>query len=133
MTSLHRNPNTPNHFSTVCPYLLVEDIQNQIAFLQKAFGAIVSNEDSDEQGQIIHAEVSIGEVVIMMGRARPEFPAQPSMNYVFVNDVAATFQSALTAGGQSIMEPGDRDYGMREGGFLDTNGNQWWIAQPLNL
>lgn len=131
MTKLLRKPSTPAHFSTVCPYLLVEDIATQVSFLREVFGAAVLNKEANDEGQLMHAEVSIGEVVIVMGLARQDWPAQPSMIYVFVENVAHTFDKALALGAQSLMEPGDRDYELREGGFSDTQGNQWWIAQPL--
>jgi PhnB protein len=48
--------------------------------------------------------------------------------YVFVENVDQVFQSALSNGAKTVMEPGDRFYGFREGGFTDPHGNQWWVA-----
>ena len=122
---------TPTAYSTVCPYLMVRDIKEEIHFLQKIFNAPIKEEELDEKGALMHAEIIIGEVVIMMGLTRPEWPVHPGMNYVFVDNVDAVYDKALEAGAQSLMEPGDRSYQLREGGFTDVNGHQWWIAQPL--
>ena len=45
------------------------------------------------------------------------------MNYVFVDNVDETYQAALNAGASMLMKPGDRDYGLREAGFTDLQGN----------
>ena len=123
---------TPEEYSTVCPYLMVDDLVSQLDFLITVFAAVVKEEINDKEGVMIHAEVYLGEVVVMMGLARPEWPARPSMNYIFVDNVDQIYESALAAGSKTIMEPGDRDYGLRESGFRDPQGNQWWIAQPLS-
>ena len=131
MSDLERKSHTPAEYSTICPYLMVDDIKEEISFLQKVFDSPIKEEEHDDQGALMHAEVVIGEVVIMMGLKRPQWPGYPSMNYVFVDDVDRTFAKAMESGANSLMEPGDRSYHLREGGFEDTQGHQWWIAQPV--
>jgi len=131
MNNLKRKSTTPDSFSTVCPYLLVENLDKQLSFLKSVFQALTLNAESHDNGQLFHAEVAIGEVVIMMGLARPEWPARQSMNYIFVDNVQQVYDKALLTGGTSIMEPGDREYHLKEAGFSDLHGNQWWVAQPL--
>ena len=131
MTDLKRKKTTPSTFSTVCPYLLVDNIEKQLEFLVNVFNAQVLNRETNEQDNLFHAEVSIGEVVIMMGLARAEWPARESMNYIFVEDVDLVYRIAISSGAVKITEPGDRDYQMRDAGFRDKFGNEWWAAQPL--
>jgi len=122
---------TPAGYSNVCPYLMVESVELQAQFLQTVFGARIKEELKQENGLVQHGEVNLGETVIMMGRARPEWPASPGANYVFVAQVDDVFQKALAAGAAPLMEPADRFYGYREGGIKDPQGNTWWLAQVL--
>jgi len=58
----------PNGYSTICPYLIVESVEQQIAFLHNVFGAEIKESLKNEEGIIMHGEVKIGDTVIMMGR-----------------------------------------------------------------
>ena len=57
---------TPDEYSTVCPYLMVDDLTGQLNFLRKVFSAGVKEEMENEEGVMFHAEVIIGEVVIIL-------------------------------------------------------------------
>lgn len=122
---------TPEGYTTVCPYLMVESIEKELSFLEAVFGAVATERLKNEQGIIQHAEARLGEVIIMMGRARAEWPATQGWNYVFVDNTDTTYSRALENGASSVLEPGDRFYGYREGGIRDPQGNTWWIAQVL--
>ena len=120
-------------YSTVCPYLMVDSIEKQIEFLTSILGATVTEDLKSGDGLSFHAEVRLGDVTIMMGRGRKEYPSQPSMNYVFVKDVDSVFKNAVAQGATSVMEPANQSYGLREGGFKDMHGNTWWVAQLSRL
>jgi PhnB protein len=124
---------TPQNYSTVCPYLMVNSIEVQMEFLKSAFDGIVKESLKNAEGIIMHGEVIIGDSVIMMGRGGAEFPSQASMNYVFVSDVNQIYKTALELGAISMFEPADRFYGIREGGFKDMHNNTWFIAQPFKV
>ena len=115
-------------YSTICPYLMLESIENEIAFLIRVFNSKIKDEKKAKDGLIIYGEMIIGDSIIMMGKARPDYPARESMNYVFVDDVDIVYEKAMKSGATSIMEPGDRYYGYRECGFADPQGNQWWVG-----
>jgi PhnB protein len=118
----------PAGYSTVCPFLMVNDIEKEIGFIGAIFKKMEIKEKlSAANGAVHHAEIRIGECVIMIGNEREGFPNR-GMTYVFVDDVDQVFRQALAAGGKVLMEPADRFYGFREGGFSDPQGNQWWIA-----
>ena len=117
----------PSGYSMVCPFLMVPDIEKEIEFLTIVFGCSIKEKLKGPDGNIHHAEIRIGECVIMIGRSRPDFPDK-SMNYVFVSDADEVYRTALQHGASGLMEPADRFYGLREGGFADKEGNQWWIA-----
>jgi PhnB protein len=116
-------------YSTVCPYLVVTDVARQAEFLQTVFNAGVKDMAKQPEGEVVQAEMKIGDVVVIISKSSDELPAQPGMNYVYVNDVDDTYKKAINAGAASITEPAERFYGAKEGGFKDTEGNTWWVAQ----
>lgn len=118
----------PEGFHTVTPYLLVEGAPKLIEFVKSAFGAEQTMCHTLPDGAIMHAQVKIGDAIVMLSEARGEFKAMPTMLHLYVPDIDATYRSAIEAGGQSLREPTDEFYGDRSAGVLDPCGNQWWIA-----
>ena len=121
----------PDGYPPVSPYLLIPDPARQIAFLTATFGARETARHTMPDGSITHAEVRIGESVIMMGGSSPQWPAVACALYVYVEDTDATYQRALAAGATSIQEPRDQFYGDRSGGVRDEFGNQWFIGTRI--
>ncbi len=118
----------PEGYATITPYLIVDDPEAMISFLEKAFGAVVHHKLSKADGRINHADLVVGNSHIMMGQAQESFPALPSMLYLYVEDVDAQYALALEAGGESLMEPTDQFYGARDAGIKGPMGNYWWIG-----
>jgi PhnB protein len=79
-------------------------------------------------GSIMHAEVKIGDSMVMMGEASEKWKAMPCAIYLYVNDADAAYKRALKAGATSTMEPSDQFYGDRQSGVKDPSDNTWWIA-----
>ena len=118
----------PDGYHTVTPYLTVQGVPKLIDFLKQAFEAQELERMTQPDGTIGHAEVRIGDSVVMMGEARDEWKPMPSGIYLYVNDTDAVYKRALQAGATSIMEPADQFYGDRSAGVKDSSGNHWWIA-----
>lgn len=118
----------PEGFHTVTPYLLVENAAKVIDFMKQAFDGEEIERMTQPDGGIMHAEVKIGDSVVMMGEARGEWKALPCSMYVYVDDTDAVYERALQAGAASVMEPMDQFYGDRNAGVRDPSGNLWWIA-----
>ncbi len=125
-----KQQSTPEGYSTVCPYLMVPNIEKELDFLVKVFNAEIKERLPTADGSIGHGDVRIGDSIIMMGKAQAGYPNE-AMTYIFVSDANAVYKKALDHGATSVMELGDRFYGYREGGFKDEFGNQWWIAQVI--
>ncbi|REJ83027.1 MAG: VOC family protein [Bacteroidetes bacterium] len=121
----------PPGYSDVCPYLMVDSIEKELEFLEKVFGGEIREHLKDKEGNSVHAEIRIGDTLIMLGKGNEQFPSQPGMNYVYVHDVNSVYNHALNHNAVSIMAPEDRFYGLRDGGFKDPQGNTWWVAQHL--
>lgn len=122
---------TPDGYSTVSPYLMVNSVEQEIDFLEKVFDAEILEEIKLKDGKVMHGEVRIGSVVIMLGVAYEGFSAIQSMNYVHTDNVDAMYNLALKNYAVSLMEPSNQLYGFREAGFKDPQGNQWWIAEQI--
>jgi PhnB protein len=121
----------PDGYHTVTPYLTVTDPEAQIDFLKRAFGAEEAYRHSDDKGQVTHAEVRIGNSMIMIGQAREQWKPRPCNFYLYVDDVDAVYQRAVAAGGKSMQKPTDQLYGDRNGGVEDAQGNYWWVGTHI--
>lgn len=124
-------PGVPKGMNSVSPYLVVADGAKQIEFLQRAFAGVVEHRSDLPNGTLMHAQVRIGDTVVMLGQARPPMQPIPAMVHVYVADADATFAAALAAGGTAVQPVADQFYGDRSGGVSDSNGNTWWIATHI--
>ncbi len=118
----------PDGYHSVTPYLVVEGVAKLIEFLKQAFDATEKERMSRPDGTVMHAEVKIGDSVVMMGEAAGEFSPMPSMLHLYVNDADAVYKRAMEAGATSVREPADQFYGDRSAGIKDPCGTTWYIA-----
>jgi uncharacterized glyoxalase superfamily protein PhnB len=112
----------------VTPYLVVADVARLLQFVQAAFDAKVTERHDRPDGTVMHAEVRIGDSIVMMGGANDKKAPMPSMLYIYVQDTDAVYAKGIRAGATSLLAPMDQFYGDRNAGLLDPSGNQWWIA-----
>lgn len=117
--------------NTVSPYLIVPDGERLLAFMHEAFGAELLERHDDPDGRVRHAEVRIGDSVVMLGESNEEWSGFKAMIHLYLPDVDQVFQRAVAAGGRVVREVATQDYGDRTGGVEDPAGNQWWIATPV--
>jgi len=118
----------PDGYHTVTPYLTVEGAGGLIEFLERAFDAKQIHAMKGPDGKIVHAEVRIGDSVVMIGEARGDWGPRPGTIYLYVADCDALYKRALAAGATSLTEPANQFYGDRHAGMRDPAGNYWWIA-----
>ncbi len=118
----------PEGLHTVTPYITIQNVAKLIDFLTKVFGAEERERMTRPDGSIMHAEVRIGDSLIMMGEPQAGLQAMPCALYVYVPDTDAAYRCALDAGAVSLMEPADQFYGDRNAGVKDQLGNVWWIG-----
>ena len=121
----------PDGYHTVTPYLTVADASLLIEFLQKAFNATLKYQMKDDTGAVRHAEMQVGDSMVMIGQARDQWVPKPASFYLYVPDCDATYQNAIAAGGKSVQKPATQFYGDRHGAVDDSQGNTWWIATHL--
>jgi PhnB protein len=121
----------PDGYHSITPYLVVDGAARLIDFLAQAFGAEEVERLAAPGNRVGHAELRIGDSVVMLGDARPEHPAMQAMLYLYVDEVDATYQVALASGAETVQPPQDHFYGDRSGGVKDPCGNVWYIATHI--
>ena len=121
----------PEGHHSVTPYLVVDDAGRLIDFLKLAFQAVEMHRMQGPDGRVRHAEVKIGDSMVMIGEAQGQWKAMPCALYLYVENADVVYRQALKAGATSLMEPADQFYGDRPGGVIDPCGNQWWIATHI--
>lgn len=114
----------PDRMNTVNAYLMVESVQKLIDFTKEVYKAKLNYKLNRPDGKIMHAEIQIGDSVIMAGEPMGDFKVFPCSLYVYVSDCDRVYQRALEYGCQSIMQPLTMKHaGERYGGVKDQNGN----------
>jgi uncharacterized glyoxalase superfamily protein PhnB len=117
----------PDGYHNVTPFLVVKGAAQLIDFAKKAYGAREKSRMPGPGGDIMHAEVQIGDSIIMLTDAMREAPT-PAYLYLYVDDTDATYKKAIAAGAESQMEPADMFWGDRHARVRDPFGNSWSIA-----
>jgi PhnB protein len=129
----------PDNYNKVTPYLIVKGGAQAIEFYKKAFGARERARIPGPNGSIGHAELEIGDCVIMLADEFPEMGARspkslggtPVSFCIYVQNVDADFKKALAAGGKETRPVKDQFYGDRSGTLEDPFGHTWTIATHI--
>lgn len=129
----------PEGYPRVTPYLSIAGAADAIEFYSKVLGATERMRMDGGPGKIGHAELQIGESVIMLADEDPDYgnksPATlqgtPVSLMVYVEDVDSTFAAALDAGATELQPLEDKFYGDRSGMFTDPWGHQWTVASHI--
>jgi PhnB protein len=118
-------------FRTVTPYLVVPNVHEEIAFIEKVFGVGGQIYGLGSEGGF-HSECKIGDSMLMIGgggkgSAWKGIP-MPASLHLYVENVDEVYERALQAGATSLHTPTDQEYGERSAAFLDPGGNHWYPA-----
>jgi PhnB protein len=129
----------PQGYHTVTPSLVVAGAAKALDFYKKALGAEERSRFPAPDGSIMHAEIKIGDSIIMLGDEMPEHGARgpraiggtPVSFFIYRDNVDKAWKQALDAGGKEIMPLVDQFWGDRAGCFEDPFGHHWWLAQHV--
>jgi Uncharacterized protein conserved in bacteria len=121
----------PVGFHTITPFLGVKGADRLIDFVVRAFGAQELMRLTHDDGKIMHAQVRIGDSVLMLSERCHESEPMTATLWLYVEDADAVFKRALKAGATKITNPEDQFFGDRAGAVKDPFGNTWWIATHL--
>jgi len=116
----------PDGYHTVTPYLIVNGASGLIDFAKGAFGAEEMFRMPGPDGTIGHAEMRIGDSVVMLADGTSDNPTQAATILLYVEDCDASYRKALAAGGSVQREPADQFYGDRTAG-VNAGGITWWL------
>ena len=129
--------NPPAGFPHITPYLLYEDVDAALDWLVATFGFTEQVRMKGPDGKANHAEVRLGDGVVMMGHPGPDYQnpkrrgGATQLVYVYVDDVDKHFAVARAAGAHVLSEPAEQFYGDRTYGAEDPEGHQWSFAQHV--
>ena len=115
-------------YRTITPYLLVSNADAELTFLKNAFDASEVQCHRNPDNTVMHAEVAVGDSLVMLGQAGGQWTPRQAAFYLWVKDVDATYARALANGASSESAPEDKPYGHRNAGVIDQNGITWWIG-----
>ncbi len=128
----------PEGFHTVTPSIVVSDSTKAIAFYRKAFGAEEHGVHRTPDGKVMHAEVKIGDSVVMLNdeftgmgpgpRSPDTLKGTTAVLHIYVPDVDTAFKRAVDAGATVVMPVADMFWGDRYAQVTDPFGHRWSIA-----
>ena len=129
----------PKGYHTVTPSLVVAGAAKAIDFYKKAFGAEERMRFPAPDGTIMHAELLIGDSIVMLadempdqgGRGPKSIGGTPVSFFVYRENVDAAWKQAVDAGATPIMPLADQFWGDRTGCLEDPFGHRWWLAQHI--
>lgn len=122
----------PEGYHTVTPWVIVKGAAQFISFLKEAFSAeLLFPPAVSEDGTIGHAEVRIGDSVVMFFDAKKDWPPTPGFLRLYVRDCNAVYQQALQAGAVSVTQPTRVFWGDDVARVRDPFGNLWWIQARM--
>jgi PhnB protein len=129
------NP-TPEGYHSVTPYLFIKGAAGAIEFYKNVFGATEVMRMPGPNGQIMHAELKIGDSKIMLSDENPQMGALSPQTIggtasglnVYIADVDVVVQKAVDAGAKLVRPVKDQFYGDRSGSIIDPFGHMWSVA-----
>ena len=129
----------PDNYPQVTPYLSVDGASAAIDFYSSVFGATVRMRMDAPDGKVGHADLQIGNSVILLSDEYPEMGIQgpktiggtPVTLNVYVEDADATFERAVSLGAKALRAVEDQFYGDRSGQFEDPFGHRWNVATHI--
>jgi PhnB protein len=132
---------------SIMPFLYIAGAASAVEFYQRVFGASVLMRDEEPSGIVSHAQLKIGETLIMLSdptsadvkqndthglsRTPRSYGGSPVHLYIYVADVDEVVKRAIEAGARVINQVEDRDWGDRCGGIEDPYGHVWWVGTPI--
>src|SRR5215471_20099065 len=129
----------PEGYHTLTPFLTVRDAARAIEFYKQAFGAKERGVMKGPDGKVMHAELMIGDSIVMLSDEFPEFGAlspqsiggSPMGLHIYIDGVDAAFDRAVKAGAQVEMPVMDQFWGDRYGKLRDPFGHKWSIGTHI--
>lgn len=121
----------PDGYQSVIPYLIIKNPAATIEFAKTVLNATLLEKMDTPEGEIVHAELRIGDSVVMMGQSGEQYPPQPCMLHIYLNDIDEAFKRAVKAGAKVIRQPENQFYGDRSALVVDANDISWNLSTHI--
>lgn len=127
----------PDGFHTITPHLTVSNADKAMEFYTKGLGGEILHVSRMPDGKVMHASVKVGDSILMLNDACPEFGSHAAEKpvgftlHVYVDDVDKVFANALAAGATQTMPLMDQFWGDRYGQVIDPMGFRWSLATHI--
>lgn len=120
----------PEGYNTINPFIITRDALKVIEFMKTVFDAEedMSSHTVDNDGLLLHAELTIGNSRVLVAETKPGWPVTPSLLQVYVADVEATLKQAEALGAKTATKPTDF-FGDLFSRVVDPWDNVWWVYQ----
>jgi PhnB protein len=119
---------TPAGYTTAAPWIVTDDSRALLEFVAAAFGGVDPALVPLADGSIGHAEIRVGDTVLLAFDRRENWPPTPAMIRVFVPDADAATEAAVAAGATVVTPLLTQAFGQRGSRVRDPFGNIWWIT-----
>jgi uncharacterized glyoxalase superfamily protein PhnB len=132
--------NPPEDMPRITPHLFYDDVAAAIDWLVKAFGFEVRLRMTDKNGGVVHGELELADSLIMLGLTSENeaWESPRTLNgkvsqrlYIFIDNVDAHYERAVSAGANIIREPADQFWGDRVYECIDPEGHRWKFAEHI--
>jgi PhnB protein len=130
MEKLNMSTNLPEGYNTINPFIITQNAIEFTTFLKNVFGANERSESHtmDTDGLLLHAELEIGNSVVMVADRKEGWPLTPGLLQIYVDNLEETLRRADEQGARVVTRPTDV-YGDLFSRFLDPWDNLWWVYQ----
>lgn len=129
----HGKVQVPPRYARVNAWVISRDTDAEVRFLTSVFGAVETpgSRMLDQDGDIGHVEVELGDSVVMLFDAKAGWPSTPAHLRVYVGDVATTVEQAVAAGARVVTRPTLLAFGERVARVRDPQGHLWWLHERV--
>lgn len=121
----------PEGYTTVAPWIVTDDSGALLDFVTTVFEGSELGRVRLQDGSIGHAEIRIGDTVVLAFDRQQGWPSMPSLLRVWVPDADAAMDRAVAAGGTVVTASATNAFGQRGGRVRDPFGNIWWVATQV--
>ena len=121
----------PEGYTSVAPWIVTDDSGALLDFVTTVFEGTELGRVSLQDGTIGHAEIRIGDTVVLAFDRKQGWPSMPSLLRIWVPDADAATQRAVAAGATVVTDSATNAFGQRGGRVRDPFGNIWWVVTQV--
>jgi PhnB protein len=124
-------PIIPDGYTTVTPWIIVRGAADFLDFATRTLGATEIARLVQEDGSVGHAELEVGDAVVMVFDSAEDWPDTPAYLRLYVEDAQSAYDRMLEAGCEPVTEPTLLAWGDKVGRAADPWGNIWWVQEQV--